>query len=220
MLSKVLIALYAAMPGSPNRTPQNRGATTPSAKFSAVEFDRRAGNAVCVQARRIAADDVRHGLPTLGEPLLQPGCDRRHMIVQTARRDQGAHGQRERQPAERRSRAQFLHGEGEDRAQTDHQQAGHEPAPRLVSGRRHQIQPARLEPGDHPTHRHDRMWEAAPEPTRVAEQGIDRHGKQQRAEQRLGVHQQHGRRPRPFASGAAPRGLLSRAAPATAKGHR
>ena len=37
MLSRVLIALYAAMPGSPNSTPQNSGATTPSAKFSAVD---------------------------------------------------------------------------------------------------------------------------------------------------------------------------------------
>ena len=36
MLSKVLIALYAAMPGRPNSTPQSKGATTPSAKFSAV----------------------------------------------------------------------------------------------------------------------------------------------------------------------------------------
>ena len=99
MLSKVLIALYAAMPGRPNSTPQSKGATTPSAKFSAVDFDRSPGDAVRVQARRIAADDMSHGAATLCESLLQTGCHRCDVLVQPARRDQGAHGQGEGHPA-------------------------------------------------------------------------------------------------------------------------
>ena len=169
------------------------------------QFDRSPGDTVRVQARRIAADDVSHGAATLCESLLQTGCHGCDVLVQPARRDQGAHGQGEDHPAYRRSRAQFLHGESNRRAQPDQQQAGNQPAPRLIGRRHRRIQPAPLQPGDDPTHPDHRMCEVPPEPSRVTEQGIDSHGKQQRAEQRRGVHQQHGRRPRPIASGAAPR---------------
>ena len=130
--------------------PRASGATTPSAKFSAVEFDRGAGDAVRVQARRVAADDVSATArrPSC-ESLLQTGGHRCDVLVQPARRDQGAHGQAEQQPAVAADRGTApARREQPPRSAPITSRLASRPR-RACIGRRHRrIEPARLQPGD------------------------------------------------------------------------
>jgi hypothetical protein len=128
---------------------------------------------VSVQARRIAPDDVRDRLSPLIKSSLQTGGNRGNVVVQPARRDQGAHGQRERQPAERQSDANLLHGKANQHARADHQPAGQPPTPRLVRRGCRGIKPALLELGDRIPHRHDRVRHSTPEPPGIANESIE-----------------------------------------------
>ena len=183
-------------------------------------FDGGAGYAMRIQTRRVAANDAPHRLPAPFETVLQSGRDRGDVIMEAARRNQRAHGEAEQQPAERQAYAQFLHRESEQHARADHQQTGISPTPRLHHSRRRQIKPAFLQPRNGAAHQHHRMGHAAPKPAGVAQAGVQRQGQQEASEEQSGVHQQHAAEPSAFASGAARRGLLSKAAPAIGKGHR
>ena len=185
MLSSVLIALYAAMPGQAEQHAPEQGSDDAVGEVLRGRFDRGPGDAVRVQARRIAADDVRDRVAAL---VRVRAPDRRPPLrrARTGRAPRSGCSWPGRAAASRAAIARTAPARREQPPRSARSPAGWSSRPRrawsaagVAGSSQRPSSRAMIRPI--PT---TGCGEAPPEPSRVTEQGIDSQGKQQRAEQR------------------------------------
>jgi hypothetical protein len=133
--------------------------------------------------------------------VLEPVGDRRDMLLQAAARQQRAHHQRQPQPAQRRivqQRGDRPADESRQADQQDHREdATAAPRRRRIVG----VIERPVEPADQVSEQGCRVRQAAIEPGRIADQGIDQQRNQQGRQRIAGMGKvQHGMQPATAAS--------------------
>ena len=166
MLSRVLTALQTRSPGNPATKYQKRGATTPSAKFSAQLSIAAPADPMTVELTGVAADDVPHHAAPLLEPIAAQGCgDVLHLVMEISLGQQDGDDNRLYDPAQGGKQDTCYRGENHDRHK--HGEARN-PSPGGTA-----MIDMSVETVDEGSEDHDRMLQPSPQPARVTDQPVE-----------------------------------------------
>ena len=137
-------------------------------------LDRGAGDAVRVEARRVAADDVPHRLPPGREPApVERESHRGHMVVEAALGDQHGDQQDLDRGAKKAAAAQPLDREPERSGEPDQHDDSDDAANPARGFAADLAVELAVEKRDGAAGQHDRMRDPAEHPGHVAEERID-----------------------------------------------
>src|SRR5216683_3025469 len=167
------------------------------AEILSQRFDAGTGDAVLVEAHRVAPDDVADRFAPGMEPLvgkrLGDGTD---MLEETALRHQHGNDEELDEPADSDRAAQAIEQKSGERGGADQHHDGEDAARaarRLAALLA--VEPA-IEPGDRPTDEHHRMRQAAKDARRVADAGVEQQRSKENEQRtgrqrRLRMNEQH-----------------------------